>query len=140
MLNKITLFLFNLTIMSFSFTSAEARQASPYIDTSHYSMVFGRTKLYRIYLPDGYEVSGKRYPVVYFFHGWGGRHYKDDNALLEYEKIKPYETTQFTGFNENYLRGYAVEYYNNTLNKCKELATTLMREEAKKVILSKYSY
>lgn len=59
---------------------------------------------------------------------------------LEYEKIKPYETTQFTGFNENYLRGYAVEYYNNTLNKCKELATTLMREEAKKVILSKYIY
>lgn len=88
MLNKITLFLFNLTIMSFSFTSADARQTSPYIDTSHYSKVFGRTKLYRIYLPGGYEVTNKRYPVVYFFHGWGGRHFKDDNALLEYERIK----------------------------------------------------
>lgn len=66
-----------------------AQQASAYTDTSHYSQVFGHQKSYRIYLPEGYASSQKRYPVIYFFHGWGGRHFKDDNALLNYEGIKP---------------------------------------------------
>lgn len=59
----------------------------PYADFTHFSQVFGREKHYRIYLPDGYENGNRRYPVIYFFHGWGGRHFKDDNALLEYELI-----------------------------------------------------
>jgi enterochelin esterase-like enzyme len=65
-----------------------AQHNSPYADLSHESKVFGHEKLYRIYLPVGYGDSIKAYPVIYFFHGWGGRHFKDDNALLEYEKIK----------------------------------------------------
>ncbi|MDR3713964.1 MAG: alpha/beta fold hydrolase [Puia sp.] len=59
-----------------------------YQDLSHYSRVFGHDKLYRLYLPRGYAGSARRYPVIYFFHGWGGRHFKDDNAKLEYKKIK----------------------------------------------------
>jgi enterochelin esterase-like enzyme len=59
-----------------------------YRDVSHRSTVFGREKSYRLYLPAGYERSAGRYPVVYFFHGWGGRHFKDDNAKLEYVKLK----------------------------------------------------
>ena len=59
-----------------------------YADTMHFSQVFNHIKNYRLYLPAGYEQSSKKYPVIYFFHGWGGRHFKDDNALLEYEKIK----------------------------------------------------
>lgn len=59
-----------------------------YKDTLHYSQVFGHNKYYRLYLPAGYETSLKKYPVIYFFHGWGGRHFKDDSALLDYEKIK----------------------------------------------------
>lgn len=59
-----------------------------YTDRQHYSHVFGHDKSYRLYLPKGYESSGKKYPVIYFFHGWGGRHFKDDNALLNYEGIK----------------------------------------------------
>lgn len=57
-------------------------------DLKHRSRVFGSDKYYRLYLPAGYHTSGDRYPVIYFFHGWGGRHYKDDNALLAYTKIK----------------------------------------------------
>jgi predicted peptidase len=62
--------------------------AQPYQDLTHESQVFGHKKFYRLYLPDNYAKSGKRYPVIYFFHGWGGRHFKDDNANLEYEKLQ----------------------------------------------------
>ena len=59
-----------------------------YQDLTHYSKVFGHEKYYRLYLPQGYAGASRRYPVIYFFHGWGGRHFKDDNAKLEYVKIK----------------------------------------------------
>lgn len=68
--------------------TARSQTTASYTDTSHYSRVFGHSKSYRLYLPEGYSSSGKRYPVIYFFHGWGGRHFKDDNALLNYEGIK----------------------------------------------------
>ncbi len=60
----------------------------PYHDRSHDSEVFGKEKHYRLYLPSGYEHGNERFPVVYFFHGWGGRHYKDPSAKLEYEMLK----------------------------------------------------
>ena len=59
-----------------------------YQDLTHFSKVFQHDKYFRLYLPNGYDQSGRRYPVIYFFHGWGGRHFKDDNAKLEYEKLK----------------------------------------------------
>ncbi|SDD72218.1 Enterochelin esterase [Dyadobacter soli] len=60
----------------------------PYQDLTHESKVFGHPKYYRLYLPTGYAQSGKRYPVIYFFHGWGGRHSSDDNAKLEYAMLQ----------------------------------------------------
>lgn len=65
-----------------------SQENSPYCDKQHFSKIFGREKSYRLYLPKGYETSDKKYPVIYFFHGWGGRHFKDDNALLNYTGIK----------------------------------------------------
>ena len=62
-------------------------QNKPYQDLTHESAVFGKTKSYRLYLPESYNSSTNRYPVIYFFHGWGGRHFKDDSALLEYEML-----------------------------------------------------
>lgn len=49
----------------------------PYIiDTSHYSIAFGEIRNYRIFLPpDYYKNKGKRYPVIYFFHGWSQRYF-----------------------------------------------------------------
>lgn len=58
----------------------------PYKDLSYFSTVFNREKQYRIYLPAGYDSSDKAYPVIYYFHGWGGRHFKD-SANLEYGLI-----------------------------------------------------
>ncbi|WP_207632753.1 alpha/beta hydrolase [Foetidibacter luteolus] len=79
---------FGAIAICFSWLTGFSQTNGAYIDTAHYSKVFGHPKYYRLYLPEGYGRAGKRYPVIYFFHGWGGRHFKDDNALLEYEKIK----------------------------------------------------
>lgn len=68
-------------------TTAQVGKSEPYQDLSHSSKVFGKEKHYRLYLPDGYEGGKDRYPVIYFFHGWGGRHYMDPSAKLEYEMI-----------------------------------------------------
>src|SRR3981081_2092608 len=62
---------------------------APYRDLTHYSKVFGQDRWYRLYLPAGYKRGeSRRYPVIYFFHGWGGRHFKDDNAKLDYVRLQ----------------------------------------------------
>lgn len=46
------------------------------IDSKHYSNVFGEIRNFRIYLPpDYYEKPEKRYPVIYFYHGWSQRYF-----------------------------------------------------------------
>lgn len=46
------------------------------LDETHESKVFGETRHYRIFLPPDYAASGKRYPVIYWFHGWSERYNK----------------------------------------------------------------
>lgn len=79
---------FALLIVNPIATIAQGQSVAPYQDLSHESRVFGHKKFYRLYLPESYLKSQKRFPVVYFFHGWGGRYFKDDNAKLEYEKLQ----------------------------------------------------
>ncbi len=46
------------------------------IDTSHYSHTFGEIRNYRVFLPPGYNNDPrKKYPVIYFFHGWSQRYF-----------------------------------------------------------------
>ena len=46
------------------------------IDTRHYSRVFGEVRNYRVFLPPGYsKQSDKRYPVIYYYHGWSQRYF-----------------------------------------------------------------
>ena len=46
------------------------------IDSRHYSNVFGENRNYRIFLPPGYyDNPMKRYPVIYFYHGWSQRYF-----------------------------------------------------------------
>jgi len=77
------------TFLVFIFIACKAQKTnSAFQDLTYDSKVFGSERFYRIYLPNGYENDKKKYPVIYYFHGWGGRHFKDDNALLDYQKIK----------------------------------------------------
>src|SRR6266498_4981576 len=58
------------------------------IDSRHYSNVFGEIRNYRIFLPAGYfDNSQKRYPVIYFLHGWSQRYFGDGGqAYASFEK------------------------------------------------------
>jgi pimeloyl-ACP methyl ester carboxylesterase len=54
-----------------------ARAGEPLIlDETHVSQVLHETRHYRIFLPPDYATSGKRYPVIYWFHGWSERYNK----------------------------------------------------------------
>jgi hypothetical protein len=54
-----------------------ARAGEPLIlDEAHESQVLHETRHYRIFLPPDYATSGKRYPVIYWFHGWSERYNK----------------------------------------------------------------
>ncbi len=69
--------------LSFLFIILISCKPEVYQDVSFYSDAFQTDRWYRIYLPDGYdEHSEKRYPVVYYFHGYGGR-YKWDGYDLD---------------------------------------------------------
>jgi putative tributyrin esterase len=52
-----------------------ARAADPVVKTVEFEAPsVGRTMKYNVALPDGYETSGRRYPVVYLLHGLTGNY------------------------------------------------------------------
>lgn len=73
---KLSIFIMICAMVSCSKTK------SSFQDLSHFSTVFKREKPYRIYLPETYKnATEKKYPVVYYLHGWGGVHNKDSSNL-----------------------------------------------------------
>src|SRR5437867_223585 len=59
-------------------TYAQSTGDATIIDSRHYSNVFGEIRNYRIFLPPGYfDNSQKKYPVIYFLHGWSQRYFGD---------------------------------------------------------------
>jgi hypothetical protein len=67
------------------------------LDRTHESQVFHETRHYRIFLPPDYETSGKRYPVVYFFHGWSER-FNKCIVRHDYDQGSDYDGDNFTNF------------------------------------------
>ena len=65
---KKTLLILSLAVALPSF----ARQG--FYDRTHSSRVFGEPRTYRIFLPPDYDVTGKAYPVIYYFHGHSDRY------------------------------------------------------------------
>ena len=61
-----------LALSSAAITSASA--SADFYDRTHWSETFGQWRHYRIILPRDYETSGKRYPVLYYFHGHSSRY------------------------------------------------------------------
>ncbi len=63
-------------------------------DRTHQSEVLRETRHFRINLPGDYAASGKRYPVVYWFHGYGERY----NKPVDEPKDRNYDTgTDYSG-------------------------------------------
>lgn len=51
------------------------------LDLKHYSTVFHEERNFRVFLPLDYDHDpDKRYPVVYFFHGWHERYNRTDTG------------------------------------------------------------
>ena len=69
---------FFLMLLFYFHTDAQSRGDVTIIDSRHYSNVFGEIRNYRIFLPHGYyDNSQKKYPVIYFLHGWSQRYFGD---------------------------------------------------------------
>lgn len=63
-------------ILFISVAAVSFSQEATIIDSRHYSNVFGEIRNFRIFLPKSYSADAhKRYPVIYFFHGWGQRYF-----------------------------------------------------------------
>ncbi|MEO7142395.1 MAG: alpha/beta hydrolase-fold protein [Bryobacteraceae bacterium] len=96
------------------------------LDRTHRSQVFHETRNYRIFLPPDYAASGKRYPVIYWFHGYSERYnkcipgrnydqgtdYGGDN-IANFVGAHDVIVVKWDGYNprtpgENYLRPYNI--------------------------------
>jgi pimeloyl-ACP methyl ester carboxylesterase len=53
---------------------AASALCQPFYDRVHPSKIFKGPRHYRIFLPPDYEISRKRYPVIYYFHGHSDRY------------------------------------------------------------------
>ncbi|HMG91267.1 MAG TPA: alpha/beta hydrolase-fold protein [Chryseolinea sp.] len=57
------------------------------IDAQHYSNVFAEIRHYRIFLPPSYTDNPvKRYPVIYFYHGWSQRYFGSSDNYADFDK------------------------------------------------------
>jgi len=65
-------------------TKAQHADSVTIVDSRHYSNVFGETRNYRIFLPPGYfDNPQKKYPVIYFLHGWSQRYFGDGGQKFD---------------------------------------------------------
>lgn len=57
-----------------------------------------------------------------------------------FDKLKPFSTSEQVVFDSNFILGYSVEHYNQSLAKSKKIANSIMENIIKKQILARYSY
>jgi poly(3-hydroxybutyrate) depolymerase len=89
MFKKVALALFVLYALSTGISAQSHKHENvTIIDSRHFSNVFGEIRNYRIFLPPGYyENTQKRYPVIYFYHGWSQRYFgSGPDGYNHYEK------------------------------------------------------
>ncbi len=78
-------FLFLLTVAFFA--NAQNAGGCTIIDSRHYSDVFAETRNYRIFLPaDYFSNPKKKYPVIYFLHGWSQRYFGGSDHYTDFDK------------------------------------------------------
>lgn len=58
----------------------------------------------------------------------------------ELDELRPYNFAESVQYNPDFVRGYSVEHYENTLKNCYNLSKQYMKQEITDRILSKYSY
>lgn len=79
--------------------AALAQTGTRVLDLKHDSAVFGEERNYRVFLPADYDrATGKRYPVIYFFHGWSERHNRPPNTGRGYDTASDYGGDNIASF------------------------------------------
>jgi hypothetical protein len=69
------------------------------LDLTHDSAVLGEERHYRVFLPPDYgQAPQKRYPVIYFFHGWSERHNRPPNTGRGYDAGEDYNGDNIARF------------------------------------------
>jgi pimeloyl-ACP methyl ester carboxylesterase len=69
------------------------------LDLKHYSYVFGEERNLRVFLPPDYDsATGKRYPVIYFFHGWSERYNQPPRSRRGYDSGDQYGGDNIAAF------------------------------------------
>ena len=80
---SIALGLFLFSISSYGVLAQDATV----IDAAHYSIVFGEIRHYRVFLPPSYfDNPQKKYPVIYFYHGWSQRYFGSSDSYADFDK------------------------------------------------------
>ena len=91
-----SIFLFMLPMLCLAQTRIV--NAVTIIDTTHFSRVFNENRHYRVFLPpDYFKSSDKRYPVIYYFHGFAGRY----NGPADGIQSQSAESRYYDEFNGN---------------------------------------
>jgi poly(3-hydroxybutyrate) depolymerase len=67
------------------------------LDRTHQSEVLHEARHYRIFLPPAYESTTTRYPVIYWFHGYGERH-NQGPPNKEYDRANDYNGDNLANF------------------------------------------
>lgn len=76
-----------LLLFAFADVTAQDPDSAAIVDARHYSNVFGEARNYRVFLPPSYsQNSDKRYPVIYFFHGWSQRYFGSSDPYGDFDK------------------------------------------------------
>lgn len=129
MFRHILLIIFILALTHFATVHAqEDRGKTVIIDSRHYSDVFGEIRNFRVFLPPAYRTdSAKRFPVIYFMHGWSQRYFGDgpdayasfdqgnDNKgdnIANYVATHDVIVVKSDGYNRSIHEGYYVRPYN----------------------------
>ena len=74
-----------MAVMLMGFSILGSQYLRAYEDQSHYSQTFEEVRFFRVFTPQAYRTEGKRYPVIYYFHGCGGN----------YERSGPYSYADY---------------------------------------------
>ncbi len=101
----------NKNILFILFLFGFLSQVWGYEDHSFYSKEFQSERFYRIYLPASYEKNpNKRYPVVYYFHGFSGRYKWEAYSIAHdpYHNGKARKNPPFIMEWEDYVKAHDV--------------------------------
>jgi len=103
-----------------SSNAAGSQDSVTIIDSKHYSNVFGEVRNYRVFLPPGYfSNKDKRYPVIYFYHGWSQRYFgSGPDGYNHFEKGDDNKGDNIAAFvSENEVIVVKPDGYNRSVNE-----------------------